>query len=74
MSLAAPDPLAVHEAEMLTHLDTAHADAPARPTRLVEPRLPIGVVCVRPARHRYGLVLRSNTRRVIPPRSGYRNC
>ncbi|MFJ8604618.1 DUF2470 domain-containing protein [Streptomyces shenzhenensis] len=59
LSLAAPDPLAACEAGMLAHLDTAHADAVARLTRLVEPRLLLGVVCVRPVRlDRFGLVLR----------------
>ncbi|MFI2031464.1 hypothetical protein [Streptomyces buecherae] len=42
---------------MLTHLDSA--DAIARLTRLVEPRLLLGVACVRPVRlDRFGLALR----------------
>ncbi|ORT58077.1 DUF2470 domain-containing protein [Streptomyces sp. CB03238] len=57
--LAEADPLAVHEAAMLTHLADAHDDVVTRLTRLAEPRLLHGVVRVQPlALDRHGITLR----------------
>ncbi|MGC5365468.1 DUF2470 domain-containing protein [Streptomyces sp. DT24] len=56
---AAPDPLAGHEASMITHLVDDHADLVARLTRLIDPVLLQGVRGVLPwAIDRYGLTLR----------------
>ncbi|MEV3989892.1 DUF2470 domain-containing protein [Streptomyces sp. NPDC049837] len=57
--LAAPDPLAGHEAALLLHLTDDHPDAVARLARLVEPRHLHGVRRVVPlALDRYGVTLR----------------
>ncbi|GAA4042006.1 DUF2470 domain-containing protein [Streptomyces shaanxiensis] len=62
LTLASPDPLATHEAEMLARLDAAHADTVAPLTRLLPPRLQLGASDVRPLRlDRHGLVLRVET-------------
>ncbi|MGI5378971.1 DUF2470 domain-containing protein [Streptomyces sp. CA-251387] len=62
LTLAAPDPLATHEAEMLARLDAAHADTVAPLARLLPPRLQLGATGVRPLRlDRHGLVLRVET-------------
>ncbi|AZQ38194.1 DUF2470 domain-containing protein [Streptomyces cyaneochromogenes] len=62
LTLASPDPLATHEAEMLARLDAAHADTVAPLTRLLPPRLQLGAIEVRPLRlDRHGLVLRVQT-------------
>ncbi|MFG3227968.1 DUF2470 domain-containing protein [Kitasatospora sp. NPDC048194] len=59
LAAAAPDPLARHEAALLTHLADEHADALALLTRLLDPGLLSGHPDVRPlALDRYGLVLR----------------
>ncbi|MGW1401416.1 DUF2470 domain-containing protein [Streptomyces sp. NPDC002405] len=56
---AAPDPLALAEAGLLTHLADAHPEAVARLTRLVGPDSLHGAVLVRPlAVDRHGLTLR----------------
>ncbi|MFF9408211.1 DUF2470 domain-containing protein [Streptomyces anandii] len=56
---AAPDPLALAEAHLLTHLADAHPDAVERLTRLVGPDSLHGAVRVRPlAVDRHGLTLR----------------
>ncbi|MGW6903413.1 DUF2470 domain-containing protein [Streptomyces sp. NPDC054940] len=62
LTLASPDPLATHEAEMLARLDATHADTVAPLARLLPPRLQLGATCVRPLRlDRHGLVLRVET-------------
>ncbi|MFE3877879.1 DUF2470 domain-containing protein [Kitasatospora sp. NPDC059146] len=59
LSLAAPDPLARHEAALLTHLADDHADALDLLTRLLDPALLTHGPAVRPlALDRHGLVLR----------------
>ncbi|MER5428241.1 DUF2470 domain-containing protein [Streptomyces sp. NPDC002588] len=56
---AEPDPLAVAEAQLLTHLADAHPDAVERLTRLVRPESLHGAVRVQPvAVDRHGLTLR----------------
>ncbi|WP_328752415.1 DUF2470 domain-containing protein [Streptomyces sp. NBC_00285] len=56
---AAPDPLAMAEARLLTHLADSHPDAIERLTRLVEPETLHGAVRVQPlAVDRHGLTLR----------------
>ncbi|MEU1874451.1 DUF2470 domain-containing protein [Streptomyces sp. NPDC019793] len=56
---AAPDPLALAEARLLTHLADCHGDAVQRLTRLVDPDSLYGAVRVRPlAVDRHGLTLR----------------
>ncbi|MFJ8474596.1 DUF2470 domain-containing protein [Kitasatospora sp. NPDC094011] len=56
---AVPDPLARHEAALLTHLADDHADALDLLTRLLDPALLTGNPDVRPlALDRHGLVLR----------------
>lgn len=62
LTLASPDPLATHEAEMLARLDATHADTVAPLARLLPPRLQLGATGVRPLRlDRHGLVLRVET-------------
>ncbi|MER5936281.1 DUF2470 domain-containing protein [Streptomyces sp. NPDC001928] len=62
LTLASPDPLATHEAEMLARLDAAHADTVAPLARLLPARQQLGASDVRPLRlDRHGLVLRSET-------------
>ncbi|MFG2551282.1 DUF2470 domain-containing protein [Streptomyces sp. NPDC048581] len=62
LTLASPDPLATHEAEMLARLDATHADTVAPLARLLPPRLQLGASAVRPLRlDRHGLVLRVET-------------
>lgn len=62
LTLASPDPLATHEAEMLARLDATHADTVAPLARLLPPRLQLGATEVRPLRlDRHGLVLRIET-------------
>ncbi|MFD5619626.1 DUF2470 domain-containing protein [Streptomyces yangpuensis] len=57
--LARPDPLAVDEGSLLTHLADAHQDAVTRLTRLADPWLLHGAVRVLPvAVDRYGITLR----------------
>ncbi|MFF8842029.1 DUF2470 domain-containing protein [Streptomyces sp. NPDC015127] len=59
LTLAEADPLAVHEADMLTHLVDVHSDEVALLTRLVDPRLMRGVLRVLPlSMDRYGITLR----------------
>jgi hypothetical protein len=59
LTLACADPLAVYEADMLTHLIDVHSDELALLTRLVDPRLVQGVLRVLPlAMDRYGVTLR----------------
>ncbi|MEU4119284.1 DUF2470 domain-containing protein [Kitasatospora sp. NPDC028055] len=59
LALAAPDPLARHEAALLTHLADDHADALDLLTRLLDPALLTHGPDVRPlALDRHGLVLR----------------
>ncbi|MBT2370212.1 DUF2470 domain-containing protein [Streptomyces sp. ISL-10] len=59
LTLAEADPLAVHEADMLTHLVDVHSDEVGLLTRLVAPRLMQGVLRVLPlAMDRYGITLR----------------
>ncbi|AJE82741.1 MULTISPECIES: DUF2470 domain-containing protein [Streptomyces] len=59
LAAAEPDPLATFEADMLGHLDTAHADAVELLSRLLPVKKLLGVVRVRPLRlDRYGIVLR----------------
>ncbi|MFE5585022.1 DUF2470 domain-containing protein [Kitasatospora sp. NPDC056531] len=59
LALAAPDPLARHEAALLTHLADEHADAIDLLTGLLDPALLAGHPDIRPlALDRYGLVLR----------------
>ncbi|MEU1405890.1 DUF2470 domain-containing protein [Streptomyces sp. NPDC005728] len=59
LALAAPDPLALHEAHLLTHLDTTHDETVAALSRLAPPRLLLAASRVRPVRlDQYGLVLR----------------
>lgn len=59
LAQADPDPLAAIEAGMLLHLAAAHPEAIDRLTRLVEPRLLLGVTRVHPLRlDRFGIVLR----------------
>lgn len=56
---ARPDPLALAEAHLLTHLADAHPDAVERLTRLVEPDSLHGAVRVQPlAVDRHGITLR----------------
>ena len=58
-AIAEPDPLALAEAQLLTHLADAHPDAVERLTRLVEPDSLHGAVRVQPlAVDRHGLTLR----------------
>ncbi|MFJ7077408.1 DUF2470 domain-containing protein [Streptomyces sp. NPDC098781] len=62
LALAAPDPLATHEAEMLARLDAAHADTVAPLARLLPARRRLGAGDVRPLRlDRHGMVLRLET-------------
>ncbi|MGC9543427.1 DUF2470 domain-containing protein [Streptomyces sp. UG1] len=62
LTLASPDPLATHEAEMLARLAAAHADTVAPLARLLPAREQLGATVVRPLRlDRHGLVLRSET-------------
>ncbi|WP_328422016.1 DUF2470 domain-containing protein [Streptomyces sp. NBC_00443] len=62
LTLASPDPLATHEAEMLGRLDSAHADTVAPLARLLPAREQLGAAGVRPLRlDRHGLVLRLET-------------
>ncbi|MFF7177654.1 DUF2470 domain-containing protein [Streptomyces sp. NPDC008121] len=62
-ALAAPDPLAVEEAAMLTHLADAHDDMVADLVVLAGARLPHGVVRVMPlAVDRHGITLRCEYR------------
>ncbi|MFJ8536005.1 DUF2470 domain-containing protein [Streptomyces sp. NPDC093591] len=62
LSLASPDPLATHEAEMLARLDAVHADTVAPLARLLPARERLGATGVRPLRlDRHGLVLRVET-------------
>ncbi|MGW6566785.1 DUF2470 domain-containing protein [Streptomyces sp. NPDC054975] len=62
-ALAQPDPLAVEEAAMLTHLADAHADMVADLVVLAGSRLPYGVVRALPlAVDRYGITLRCEYR------------
>ncbi|MFJ6783423.1 DUF2470 domain-containing protein [Streptomyces yangpuensis] len=57
--LARPDPLAVDEGSLLTHLADAHQDAVTRLTRLADPWLLHGAVRVLPvAVDRHGITLR----------------
>ncbi|QKW06680.1 DUF2470 domain-containing protein [Streptomyces sp. NA04227] len=57
--LAEADPLASYEADLLGHLDAAHADAVELLSRLLPARKLLGVTRVRPLRmDRYGIVLR----------------
>ncbi|KOV11175.1 MULTISPECIES: DUF2470 domain-containing protein [Streptomyces] len=57
--LAEPDPLAVDEGSLLTHLADAHQDAVTRLTRLADPWLLHGAVRVLPlALDRHGITLR----------------
>ncbi|KUM76299.1 DUF2470 domain-containing protein [Streptomyces curacoi] len=59
LTLAAPDPLAPHEAEMLARLDAAHAHTVAPLARLLPARQQLRATAVRPLRlDRHGLVLR----------------
>ncbi|MET9513876.1 DUF2470 domain-containing protein [Streptomyces sp. NPDC002994] len=59
LTLARADPLAVYEADMLTHLVDGHSDVVALLTRLVDPRLVQGVRRVLPVSlDRYGMTLR----------------
>ncbi|MFB7243630.1 DUF2470 domain-containing protein [Streptomyces populi] len=59
LACARPDPLALAEAHLLTHLADAHPDAVERLTRLVEPDSLHGAVRVQPlAVDRHGLTLR----------------
>ncbi|WP_405984202.1 DUF2470 domain-containing protein [Streptomyces sp. NBC_00872] len=59
LTIARPDPLAIEEAALLTHLDRDHGDVVARLSRLVDRNVLQGVVHLRPlALDRYGLVLR----------------
>ncbi|MDC0770993.1 DUF2470 domain-containing protein [Streptomyces sp. HD] len=62
LTLASPDPLATHEAEMLARLNASHADAVAPLARLLPARSRLGASDVRPLRlDRHGLVLRVET-------------
>ncbi|MFF5932201.1 DUF2470 domain-containing protein [Streptomyces sp. NPDC012508] len=62
-ALAQPDPIAMEEAAMLTHLADAHADMVADLIVLVGSRLPFGVVRALPlAVDRYGITLRCEYR------------
>ncbi|NUT27328.1 MAG: DUF2470 domain-containing protein [Streptomyces sp.] len=62
LTLASPDPLATHEAEMLARLNAAHADTVAPLARLLPARSRLGATDVRPLRlDRHGLVLRVET-------------
>lgn len=57
--LAEPDPLAVDEGALLTHLAATHQDVVTRLTRLADPWLLRGAVRVQPvALDRYGITLR----------------
>ncbi|WP_231626779.1 DUF2470 domain-containing protein [Streptomyces apocyni] len=59
LTLASSDPLAVHEADMLTHLIDVHSDELALLARLVDARLLRGAPRVLPlAVDRYGITLR----------------
>ncbi|MFJ8624694.1 DUF2470 domain-containing protein [Kitasatospora sp. NPDC093550] len=59
LALAAPDPMARHEAAMLTHVADEHPDALDALTRLLDPALLARNPDVRPlALDRHGLVLR----------------
>ncbi|GAA5080251.1 DUF2470 domain-containing protein [Streptomyces similanensis] len=63
LTRAAPDPLAVEEAALLTHLADAHEDMVAALVALVGPRLPHGVLRALPlAVDRYGIALRCEYR------------
>lgn len=62
LTLASPDPLAKHEAEMLARLDAAHDHTVAPLARLLPAREQLGATGVRPLRlDRHGLVLRLET-------------
>lgn len=62
LTLASPDPLATHEAEMLARLDAAHAHTVAPLAGLLPARERLGATGVRPLRlDRHGLVLRLET-------------
>lgn len=62
LTLACPDPLARHEAEMLARLDAAHAHTVAPLARLLPAREQLGATGLRPLRlDRHGLVLRLET-------------
>jgi hypothetical protein len=59
LALAEPDPLALVEADLLTHMDSAHAETVAALTRLVPPSRMQGVRAVRPLRmDQFGIELR----------------
>ena len=59
VALAEPDPLAVEEAAMLTHLADAHEDLVAELVLIAGPQLPPGVLRVAPlAVDRHGITLR----------------
>ncbi|MFG3497661.1 DUF2470 domain-containing protein [Streptomyces sp. NPDC047928] len=59
MAVAAPDPLAVEEAAMLTHLADAHENMLAGLLDLAGPRLPLGALRALPlALDRHGITLR----------------
>lgn len=59
MTLAAPDPLAVEEAAMLTHLTDAHEDMVAGLVALSAPRVPRGFIRAVPlALDRHGITMR----------------
>ncbi|MEV8071074.1 DUF2470 domain-containing protein [Streptomyces sp. NPDC085995] len=63
LTRARPDPLAVEEAALLTHLADAHEDMVAALAALAGSRLPRGVVRVMPlAVDRYGIALRCEYR------------
>ncbi|MEV5613107.1 DUF2470 domain-containing protein [Streptomyces sp. NPDC052225] len=63
LAAAAPDPLAAHEAEILCHLDTGHADFLVELAELRHPRALSGVEYVRPVLlDRKGIVLRLEKR------------
>ncbi|GAA1983546.1 DUF2470 domain-containing protein [Kitasatospora viridis] len=62
--LAAPDPLATREADLLTHLADRHPEAVAALARLIEPRFLVGVTRIQPVRlDRHGMVLRTERAR-----------
>ncbi|MFD7923438.1 TolB family protein [Streptomyces sp. NPDC059740] len=59
LSAARPDPLAVHEADLLSHLGAARTDIATRLAPLLPARLLSGAVRIHPVRvDRYGLALR----------------
>ncbi|MFJ3765660.1 DUF2470 domain-containing protein [Streptomyces sp. NPDC004288] len=61
--LAEPDPLAVDEAGMLTHLSDAHEDMVAELVMLAAPQLPPGILRTTPfALDRHGITLRCEYR------------